>query len=195
MSEIDVAVIGGGVVGLCCALTIAQSGSTVCVIERESRPGRGMSTHNSGVIHAGIYYPAGSLKARLCVEGRHRLYEFCERHSVAHQRCGKLLVASNERDITDLHALHARGTTNGAVLEVVDRAFIRRKEPHIEAVAAVWSPDTGIIETEALITALERLCRVNDVAMLVGTTVLDASASNGGMEVVTERERFHAGVV
>ena len=76
MSEIDVAVIGGGVVGLACALKLAESGASVCIIERETRPGRGMSTHNSGVIHAGIYYPPGSLKARLCLDGRERLYEF-----------------------------------------------------------------------------------------------------------------------
>jgi L-2-hydroxyglutarate oxidase LhgO len=195
MSEIDVAVIGGGVVGLCCALKIAQSGATVCVIERESRSGRGMSTHNSGVIHAGIYYPPGSLKARMCVDGRHRLYEFCERYSIPHQRCGKLIVAGHQREIADLETLYVRGTTNGAMLELVDRSFVRRKEPHIHAVAGVWSPDTGIIETEALIAVLDTLCRGTDVAMLLGTTVLDACRSNGGMELVTQRERFHARLV
>ena len=160
MNEIDVAVIGGGVVGLSCALTLAESGASVCVIERESRPGRGMSTHNSGVIHAGIYYPPGSLKARLCLDGRERLYEFCERHSVAHKRCGKLLVAGHEGEIPELEALRARGVSNGATsLEMVDAGFVRRKEPHVHAVAAVWSPDTGIIEAEALISVLGRLCR------------------------------------
>ena len=195
MGEIDVAVIGGGVIGLCCALKIAESGSTVCVIEREPRPGRGMSTHNSGVIHAGIYYPPGSLKARLCVEGRERLYEFCERYSIPHQRSGKLLVAGDEREIPELERLHARGTTNGAALKMVDREFIRRREPHVRAAAAVWSPDTGVIETEALIGTLDRLCRSNDVAMLVGTPLLDAAASTGGVEIITPRERFHARVV
>ena len=170
MSEIDVAVIGGGVVGLACALALAESGASVCVIERESRPGRGMSTHNSGVIHAGIYYPAGSLKARLCVDGRERLYEFCERHAVPYQRCGKLLVAGHEGEIGELEALLARGVANGAAsLEMVDAKFVRRQEPHVSAVAAVWSPDTGIVETEALIGVLGRLCREQDVAMLIGT--------------------------
>ena len=195
MSEIDVAVIGAGVAGLCCALKLAESGASVCVIERESRPGRGMSTHNSGVIHAGIYYPPGSLKARLCVAGRELLYEFCERYSIAHRRCGKLLVAGHEREIPELSALHARGTSNGATLEMVDREFVMRREPHVAAVAALWSPDTGIVETEALIATLDRLCRDKDVAMLVGTTVHDASSSNGGIELVTARERFRARVV
>ena len=195
MNEIDVAVIGGGVVGLACALKLAQSGAEVCIIERESRMGRGMSTHNSGVIHAGIYYRPGSLKARLCVDGRERLYEFCERHSVAFQRCGKLLIAALESDVGELDALRARGALNGATLEMVDASFVRRKEPHVHAVAAVWSPDTGIIETEALIGALVRLCRDNDVAMLVGTAVVDAAASNGGVELVTAHERFLAHTV
>jgi L-2-hydroxyglutarate oxidase LhgO len=194
--EVDVAVIGGGVVGLAVSLALAERGAGVCLIEREARPGRGMSTHNSGVIHAGIYYPAGSLKARLCVEGRHRLYAFCEQHAVAHKRCGKLLVAGHENEVPELEALRARGIANGATsLEMVDRDFVRRKEPHVRAVAAVWSPDTGIIEAEALIGTLGRLCREKDVAMLVGTPLTGAARSNGGVELATPHERFVAGTV
>ena len=196
MNEIDVAVVGGGVVGLSCALTLAESGASVCVIERESRPGRGQSTHNSGVIHAGIYYPPGSLKAKLCIDGRERLYEFCSRYSVAHQRCGKLLVAGDESEIPELEALRARGVSNGATsLAMVDADFVRRREPHVRAVAAVWSPDTGIVEAEALISALNRLCRDKDVAMLVGTSVVNAAMSNGSVELVTPHERFLAHTV
>ena len=196
MNEIDVAVIGGGVVGLSCALKLAESGASVCMLERETRPGRGMSTHNSGVIHAGIYYPQGSLKARLCTEGRPRLYEFCDRYQVAHQRCGKLLVARDTSEIAELEALRARGVSNGATsLEMVDVNFVRRKEPHVHAVAAIWSPDTGIVEAEALIGALARLCRDHEVAMLIGTAVVGASAADGGIELVTPHERFVAHTV
>jgi len=196
VNEIDVAVIGGGVVGLACARALAESGAAVCVVERESRPGRGMSTHNSGVIHAGIYYPTGSLKARLCLEGRDRLYAFCEQYAIPHRRCGKLLVVSHEHEVGELEALRARGIANGATsLEMVDADFVRRKEPHVRAAAAVWSPDTGIVEAEALITALGRLCRDLDVAMVVGTAIVGAAPANGGVELVTPHERFRAKTV
>jgi L-2-hydroxyglutarate oxidase LhgO len=196
MSEIDVAVIGGGVAGLASALALAERGASVCIIEKESRPGRGMSTHNSGVIHAGIYYPAGSLKAKLCVSGRDRLYDFCQRHAVPHQKCGKLLVAARHDEIVELEALLARGLANGATsLQMVDAAFVRRREPHINAVAAMWSPDTGILETEALISAFGRLCRERDIAMLVGTPIVGADRTSGGIELATPHEKFLAGTV
>ena len=103
MERIDVAVIGGGVSGLASARAIAQRGLSVCVIERHPRPGLDTSTHNSGVIHAGLYYPAGTLKARLCVEGRQLMYEFCERHHIPHVRSGKLVVAHDEHEIGRAH--------------------------------------------------------------------------------------------
>ena len=96
MERIDVAVIGGGVTGLAAARAIALRGVSTCVLERHPRPGLDTSTHNSGVIHAGIYYPAGTLKARLCVEGRHLMYEFCAKHAVAHERTGKIIVANDD---------------------------------------------------------------------------------------------------
>src|SRR5262249_17017300 len=97
--HIDVAVIGAGVTGLAAARAIAGRGHSVCVLERHPRAGLDTSTHNSGVIHGGMYYPAGTLKARLCVEGRRLLYEFCAEHEVPHARCGKLIVAHDEREL------------------------------------------------------------------------------------------------
>src|SRR6187200_3142294 len=113
MISVDVAVVGGGVTGLASALALAQRGASVCLLEREPRPGRATSTHNSGVIHAGMYYPTGSLKAQLCVRGRHLLYEFCRRFNVPHARCGKIIVANHTDEMPQLQTLFERGVANG----------------------------------------------------------------------------------
>src|SRR5262249_14399760 len=112
MEHIDVAVIGAGVTGLASARAIAESGRSTCLLERHPRPGLETSTHNSGVIHAGIYYPAGTLKARLCVEGRRMMYEFCARHGVPHVKSGKFIVATEPHETGQLEALFARGREN-----------------------------------------------------------------------------------
>ena len=195
-SRIDVAVIGAGVVGLATALALARRGRSVCVIEREPKPGMGTSTHNSQVVHAGIYYPPGSLKARLCVEGARRLYEFCETYRVEHQRCGKLIVIQEKNEFDPLEALRARGEANGARgLRIVDQAFIRAREPHIRALAAIFSPDTGILEVEAFIRTLARLCVEADVAVLTGTRLLDATPQADGIALRTPAETLVAGAV
>src|SRR6185503_9796907 len=113
MEQIDTAVIGAGVVGLATAWSLAQRGRSVCVLEREPRPGMGTSTHNSQVIHGGMHYPPGTLKARHCVEGARLLYEFCSAHGVTHQRTGKLIVAHDDHGVEGLEALRARGDQNG----------------------------------------------------------------------------------
>ena len=110
MEQIDVAVVGAGVTGLAAARAIARTGRSVCVLERHPRPGLDTSTHNSGVIHAGIYHPAGSLKSTLCVRGSHLLYEFCAAHNVPHRRCGKLVVAADDRERAALEPLLARAS-------------------------------------------------------------------------------------
>ena len=194
--RIDVLVIGAGVTGLACAAEIASRGSSVCVLERHPRAGMETSTHNSGVIHAGIYYPAGSLKAALCVEGAALLYEFCARHGVAYQRCGKLVVATTERDLATLEALHARGTENGVQgLELVDAAWVRAREPNVRAVAALWSSDTGIVEPEGLVSALRALCISRDVILLPGTAAHQGTAAADGILVRTNAENISARTV
>lgn len=195
-SRIDVAVIGAGVVGLAAAWSIARRGRSVCVLERERRPGLGTSTHNSQVIHAGMYYPAGTLKAKYCVEGARMLYDFCAAHDVPHRRCGKLIVARNQHDLDALAALKSRGEDNGVRgLAIVDQAFVRTREPHVHAIAALHSPDTGVIDAEALIRALERACVEHGAAVLPASPLTAAAARNGGLELRTPAERIHARVV
>lgn len=196
MVQVDVAVIGGGVTGLASALALATRGASVCILEKESRLGRATSTHNSGVIHAGLYYPTSSLKARLCVEGRDRLYAFCERHQVPHQRCGKLVVAADAHEVEALHRLLINAHENGvsSVVEV-DAAFARTREPHVHAVAALWSPDSGIVEAEALVRTLAHLCKERDVAIVVGSPLTAMEPGANGITLVTPHERFVARTV
>jgi L-2-hydroxyglutarate oxidase LhgO len=195
-TSIDVAVIGAGVSGLASARAIAQTGRTVCVLERHPRPGQDTSTHNSGVIHAGIYYPAGTLKARLCVEGRHRLYAFCAEHGVPHVKCGKMIVAHDETEQHQLDALLAKGRANDVEgLELVDRAFMTRREPNISGSSAIWSPETGIVNAEELVKALLRTGAEAGVVFLPGTRLVGADPASEGMILRTERETIHARTV
>jgi L-2-hydroxyglutarate oxidase LhgO len=195
MGDVDVVVIGAGVTGLACAQAIAAAGRTVCLIERHRLPAMETSTHNSGVIHGGLYYPAGTLKARLCVQGAAMLYEFCARHGVPYARCGKFVTATDEGELPALEALLARGLDNGVPgLELVDAGFVRAREPHAHAHAAIWSPSTGIVEPEALARALARLCDDLGVIRLVQTPVIGGGAVNEGIAVRTPAEEITASV-
>src|SRR5688572_28383539 len=130
METIDTAVIGGGVVGLAAALPVARCGRSVCLLEREPRPGEGTITQNSQVIHAGLQRPAGTLRAGHCVTGARVLYGFCEGYGGPFRRCGKLVVARGDSELATLEALRARGEANGAEgLRIVDPHFIRAREP------------------------------------------------------------------
>jgi L-2-hydroxyglutarate oxidase LhgO len=196
MEQIDVAVIGGGVAGLAAARDVARRGLSVCVLERHTRPGLDTSTHNSGVIHAGIYYPAGSLKARLCTEGRRLLYTFCGEHNVPHKRCGKLIVAYDQSEIGPLETLWQRARANGVEgLELVDRAFIARREPSVRAVAAIYSAESGSVEAEELVKTLLRTAQTFGAIFLPDTPLVGASPNGSGIELRTARETILARTV
>jgi L-2-hydroxyglutarate oxidase LhgO len=193
VEEIDVVVVGAGVTGLASAYLIATRGRTVCVLERHSRPGNEASTHNSGVIHAGLYYPPDTLKSRLCVAGRPLLYEFCRQHGVPHARCGKLIVAADDAETAQLETLRSRGLANGVDdLEIVDRGFVARREPAVRAFAALYSPATGIVEAEGLVRALLESARSAGAIFLPGTTLVGAEQSRTGIIVRTANESIVA---
>jgi len=196
MERIDVAVIGAGVTGLAAARTIARNGASVCVLERHPRPGLDTSTHNSGVIHAGLYYPTGSLKARLCVEGRHLMYEFCDQQRVPHKRCGKIVVAADDHEVAEIERLLALGRANGVEsLEIVDTQFIAKREPSVHAVAALYSPESGIVDAEELVKALLRTGEDAGVIFPPGTRLLAAEPHPTGLVLRTEREEIVAAQV
>lgn len=184
-----IAVIGAGVVGLAIARALALRARDVVVIERHRRPGLDTSTHNSGVVHAGLYHPAASLKARLCVEGRERLIAFAEAHQVPHIRCGKLIIA-NAGEEGALDRLAANAAANGVVLEPASAAFMRTREPHVRAAKGLWSPLTAWIDAEAYVRALEDELQRLEVPLLVGTSPIACEAGSDGLTVVTNQERI-----
>jgi L-2-hydroxyglutarate oxidase LhgO len=155
MDNTKIIIIGAGVVGLAVAFELSGRYGDLIVVEKNDSFGQETSSRNSEVIHAGIYYPKGSLKASLCVEGRKLLYEFCTRYNVPHKKIGKLIVATNEEEAKELYALFMRGRENGVDdLCRLSTEEIREREPNVNAVAALFSPSTGIIDSHALMKTL-----------------------------------------
>lgn len=156
METVECVVIGAGVVGLAVARALALQGREVIVLEAADAIGTGTSSRNSEVIHAGIYYPAGSLKAQLCVRGKALLYAYCEARGVAFRRCGKLIVATSEPQQAQLEQIREKAARNGVDdLVLLDRAQAQAMEPALECVAALYSPSTGIIDSHGLMLALQ----------------------------------------
>ena len=164
-----IAVIGAGVIGLAAGRAIAATGRDVCVLERAARPGQGASTRNSGVIHAGLYYPDATLKDELCREGRERLFAYCAAKDVPHARCGKLIVATGAEEEPALDALAQHAAAHHVTLEEVSSGVIHAREPHVRATRGLWSPDTGWLEVECYLRALR-----DDLERAGGVLVVDA---------------------
>lgn len=156
LEKVDALVIGAGVIGLAVARALAMAGREVMVLEREAAIGTGTSSRNSEVIHAGIYYPAGSLKALLCVQGREALYAYCAERGVAHQRCGKLIVANTQSQLASLPGIVAKAVANGVTdLVLLSPQDAQAMEPELRCLGAVHSPSTGIVDSHALMLALQ----------------------------------------
>lgn len=156
MERVDCLVVGAGVVGLAVARALALSGREVLVLEAEAGIGMGTSSRNSEVIHAGIYYPAGSLKAQLCVRGKQMLYDYCAERALPHRRCGKLIVATTSAQLSKLQDIRARASANGvADLQLLQRAQALALEPALHCEGALLSPSTGIVDSHALMLSFQ----------------------------------------
>jgi L-2-hydroxyglutarate oxidase LhgO len=185
----EVAVIGAGVVGLACAAEIARRGRTVWVLERNEAPGRETSSRNSEVIHAGIYYPPDSLKARSCIEGRELLYERCGKEGIGHRRLGKLIVATREAERPALEAIAERAEAAGAGgIEWVEEDEVRRREPRVRACAGVWSPNTGIVDGHGLMASYEAELQRHGGQLVTHTRVVGLTPKGHGWKVETVGE-------
>jgi L-2-hydroxyglutarate oxidase LhgO len=180
VNDADVLIVGAGVIGL--AIARALSGRSVVVVEARGSFGEETSSRNSEVVHSGIYYPTGSLKARLCVRGRSLLYDFCEARGIGHRRCGKLIVAADESEWPGLEALARKGADNGVEdLRMLSRAEARALEPELSCVGALLAPSTGIIDSHGYMLALVGDAEGADFAY--HAPFLSARPARGGFEV------------
>ena len=181
MHDIETLIIGAGVVGLAAARSLSASGREVMVLERHDLIGSETSARNSEVIHAGIYYPAGSLKARFCVEGKDELYDFCAERGVAHERIGKLIVAANEAQHSELNTIREKAAANGVTdLVSLSRDETLALEPSLDVAGALLSPSTGIVDSHGLMLALEGELTSNGGQVVLNTSVENVEALPGG---------------
>jgi L-2-hydroxyglutarate oxidase LhgO len=184
MERVDTIIIGAGVVGLAVARSLAFAGREVIVLESQDAIGTGTSSRNSEVIHAGIYYPPGSLKARLCVAGRLALYPYLGERGIPHRRCGKLIVASDEEQIPALEKISAQARANGvADLRMLSAAEARTMEPALACVAALESPSTGIIDSHAYMLALRGDAELHGASIALHSPVLSGRTGSGAVEI------------
>jgi len=183
MADVPLTVVGAGVVGLAVAARLAPRFPDLVILERRERHGQETSSRNSEVIHAGMYYPPGSLKARLCVRGNVLLYELCGRLGVPHRRVGKLIVARSEAELPDLEGLLRRGRQNGVELELISGEQARALEPAVPAHAALHSPNTGILSAHALMDALLQQARCHGTLLRTRAELVGISRTASAYEL------------
>ena len=182
----NIVIIGGGVVGCAIARAVSKRWSDVFVLEALPKIGMGASSRNSGVIHSGLYYPPGSLKARHCVRGNQLTYEFCAAHGVPHRRTGKLVVASAPSESEELAALMKTGETNGVEgMRIIDRNAIHAREPHVDGYHAIEIPSTGIVGSEELVKAYARLATDNGASIVTRANVERLVSTREGIRVTS----------
>jgi L-2-hydroxyglutarate oxidase LhgO len=187
MDRVEIVVIGAGVVGLAIAQALASAGREVLVLEQHDLIGSETSSRNSEVIHAGIYYPAQSIKAELCVEGKLKLYDFCSEFHVPYRRCGKIIVATSDQQLATIEGYVAQAKANGVDdLSWLDKTELFDYEPEVRAVAGVLSPSTGIIDSHAYMLALQGVLEANGGTVVLNTPVSHCQSTDQGVVVASE---------
>jgi len=196
MDKVECVVIGAGVVGLAVARALAMAGREVVILESEDALGTHTSSRNSEVIHAGIYYPKGSRKARTCVAGRQLLYEYCEAHNVPFRRCGKLIVATNENQVLELKEIQKKAHGNGvADVAEIPAAEAMRMEPALKCVAALHSPSTGIIDSHALMLAYLGDAEAAGAMLALKSPLKKVVLSGSGFEIHAEEIKIQSQIL
>ena len=186
-AQYDIAIIGGGIVGMATAMALVeQTSAKVVVLEAEDKLAAHQTGHNSGVIHSGLYYKPGSLKAKNCVEGREAMYRFCAEHGIAHDNCGKLVVAVNEADLPALDRLEERGHANGLVgmKRLKSKAEINEYEPHVNGIEGLHVPQTGIVDYKQVTDTYAKIVKERGGEIRLNSRV--TGINKGGSEIVLE---------
>jgi L-2-hydroxyglutarate oxidase LhgO len=188
MADLEITVIGAGVVGLAIAARLSERHPRLAVLERNNKYGMETSSRSSEVIHAGIYYIPGSLRARLCVEGRDELYAVCARHDIAHRKITKIITAAHEGELAKLERIYRNGLANGVRLEMIDQAAAQKLEPNIRTVGALFSPETGILSVHQLMDHFHHETAAHGALVQTSTEVLGIEAKGSAYELaISER--------
>ena len=188
MQETEIAIIGAGIIGLAIASEISEKSKNIVVLEKNDSYGQEISSRNSEVIHAGIYYPSHFLKTRLCIEGNELIYQACKEHNISHKKTGKLIIAKNKGEIKALENLLQNGINNGVKdLSILNKNELRQKEPKVNALAALFSPNTGILDTHGFMKFLERSAETHGVIFAYRCKVENIEKFSGGYKIIVKQ--------
>ncbi|MBN1620969.1 MAG: NAD(P)/FAD-dependent oxidoreductase [Endomicrobiales bacterium] len=191
MEKVDITIIGAGVVGLAVAARLSSSGKSCIILEKNSKFGQETSSRNSEVIHSGIYYPRNSLKAKLCVKGNKSLYEFCNKNNIKFSKLGKVIVATNQDEITAIEKLKQNGQNNGVEnLQLLTKKQLKDMEPEVNALEALYSPDTGIIDTHSLMQKYLAIAQENEALISYDSEVTAIEKANGSFNITVKKDNY-----
>ena len=194
-NKFDICIIGAGLIGLSIAYRLSKHYKNIIVVEKEPSFGRHISSRNSEVIHSGFYYPSNSLKSSLCVEGNNLLYEFAEKYKIKHNKCGKLIVAHNIEDVSELEKIKSNSIANNVYCEILSSDDSRKIEPRVKAMQSLWIPSTGIIDTHSLMSKLQFLSINNDVSFLYNTSINNITINNNQYILKLDEEEIYSDIV